>query len=345
MFITPTKKLATIVFLALTVSAVQAADIKVYVDGDAVRFDNQGPQMMNNRVFVPLRGVFERLGATVEWNENDQTIVCVKQSKRIWLKIGDRDAKVDETSVRLDQPALLYRGTTMVPLRFVSESLGADVRWHDSMQAVHITSTGTNSGWNNGNGQNNNGNFREVSMYTGTVIPVILDTDLSSNNSQVGDRFTATVGTTNQSVYGGLPQGTRITGHVSTAKAKTSKEPGVLAVEFDAILTPSGAKIPIVGSLIGLDNKSVENKDDLIVAKNSSSNNGNKSVWIGAGAGAVIALITKGNLLTDAAIGAALGYLYDQLKLGGSKSNDVTLNKGTAFGIKLDRDFTARIGA
>lgn len=346
MILRNSKQLISLATLAIACTFAQAADIKVYVDGDMVNFDNQGPKMMGQRVYVPLRGVFEKLGANVVWDNNEQSITCEKPPTTIWLKIGDRQATVDQKAVMLDQPAVLYRGVTMVPLRFVSECLGADVHWNDALQAVNITSDGTIEGPITGGSTNTDpdtGTLRTIALDTGTVLPVMLDVDLSSKFSNVGDKFTATIGTKASPTYAGLPQGSMVTGHVVTARPKTSKDPGVLAVEFESIVTPSGAKIPIDGSLIGLDNKSVETKDDLIIARNSKSDNNHQNVWIGAGAGAVIALITKGNVLTTSAIGAALGYLYDQLKLGGSNSKDVSLDKGTTFGVKLDRNLVARV--
>ncbi|MBL8064664.1 MAG: copper amine oxidase N-terminal domain-containing protein [Chthonomonadaceae bacterium] len=334
-----TNRISGLVLMTIAYSAAQAGGIRVYVDGDEVNFADQGPRMMNQRVCVPLRGVFERLGATVDWNDSDQTITCEKQTKRIWLKIGDPDARVDGKDVRLDQPAVLYRQTTMVPLRFVSESLGADVHWNEALQAVHITMAGHSENSNNNNG----GTMRDIAFSTGTVVPVTLDQALSSNDSQEGDRFTATVGSAGQQSYANLPVGTLVMGHVTSAKAKTNKAPGVLAVEFDSIMTPNGMKYPVRGSVIGLDEKSVERKDGMIVARNTKSNNDHKSVWIGAGAGAIIAIVTKNNLLTGTLVGAGLGYIYDLIDSGKSKSNDVRLDKGSAFGVRMDSDFMARV--
>jgi len=333
-------RLLTLSAIATAVVSAQAKDITVYVDGDPVYFANTGPRMMSNRVVVPLRGVFEKMGASVDWNESDQSITCTKAAKKIWLRIGDRNATIDGNNVTLDQPAVIYRGTTMVPLRFVSEALGADVKWNDSMQAVNIT-TGLNANNNGNNG--NNGNTKTLMLDSGTVIPVVLSTNLSSNNSKEGDKFSAMVDTKGEANYAGIPKGSSILGHVSLARPKTSKDPGVLGLDYDALLLPDGSRVSVQGSQIGLDDKSVEMKDGKFVAKGVKSND-HKSVWIGAGAGAVLALITKGNILTDTVVGAALGYLYDTLHLGGSTNKDVMLKAGTEVGVRLDQDLIAKIG-
>jgi hypothetical protein len=329
-------RLLTLATLALAAGVAQARDITVSVDGKPVTFSGVGPQMMGGRVVVPLRGVFESLGATVDWRESDQSIYATKAPRTIWLRIGDHEAKVDGMPVHLDQPAVIYQGTTMVPLRFVSESLGADVHWNEAMQAVRITtaieaSTAPPVG----------GNYKELVLDSGTVLPMKLNTALSSNKSQEGDKFTATLDTKGEAFYAGLPKGTTVIGHVSTARPKDGKDPGVLDLAYDSVVLPDGSKYPVHGSLIGLDAKSVETKDGHLVAKNRSDDH--KSVWIGAGAGAVLAVLTKGNILTNTVVGAALGYLYERLELGGSNVRDVNLKEGTTFGVRLDQDFVARI--
>jgi len=91
---------------------------------------------------VPLRGIFESLGARVDWNESQQSISATRGNTEVQLAIGNQNATVNGRNVYLDTPAMILHGSTMVPLRFVSESLGADVKWFDATQTVAI-STGT----------------------------------------------------------------------------------------------------------------------------------------------------------------------------------------------------------
>lgn len=115
--------------------------IRVDVDGQPLSF-NVPPMHVNGRVMVPLRGIFEALGARVDWNSNSRTIHATSSDTDVELIIGDRNAMVNGQTVRLDTPAMILRGSTMVPLRFVSEALGADVKWFQATQSVSIT-TGT----------------------------------------------------------------------------------------------------------------------------------------------------------------------------------------------------------
>lgn len=340
-------KLLALGALAMMGALASAQRVHVVVDEQPVSFTGQGARMIGDRVVVPLRGVFEKLGATVNWNSSDQTILATSGSKEVWLQIGNREAKINGSPVMLDQSAVLYGGTTMVPLRFVSESLGADVRWHDAMQTVYIStgaaaSLGEDLNRERDRDRDRDSGWKQIMLQSGTVIPLVLDTPLSSRTAREGDKFVARIDTKNENDYEGLPRGTVVHGHVTYARAMSGRDPGALAVAYDSIVTPSGTKVPIEGSLISLDSKNVENKDGRLVAKNTSSNKNNQNVWIGAGAGAVLAVITKGNILTNSVIGAALGYLYDQISKD-SKPADVTLNAGTTFGVRLDDTLTARI--
>lgn len=134
--------------LATTASA---QDIRVTVDGDPVAFRAAQPQMMNGRILVPLRGVMEKLGAYIKWEPSTSTVFAQAGSREIELKIGADIAKVNGSEVFLDQPAMVLRGTTMVPLRFMGEALGAEVKWDGNTRTVMIvTSPDTGGGTGGG---------------------------------------------------------------------------------------------------------------------------------------------------------------------------------------------------
>ena len=115
--------------------------VKVFVDSSPVYFD-QPPVMVNGRVLVPLRGVFERLGATVTWDPASQTVMAQRAATTVSLRIGSPQAFVDGQPQYLDVPPMLVGGRTMVPLRFVSQALGAGVTWDAASSSVLITSGG-----------------------------------------------------------------------------------------------------------------------------------------------------------------------------------------------------------
>ena len=134
--------LGLVAILALSLAphaGLAQAGVQVYVDGQPVNFDVPAT-VIDGRVLVPLRGVFERLGATVDYDAPTQHIVALRGSQAVELTVGSRQAVVNGQPALLDVPAFTIAGRTMVPLRFVSEALGADVRWVDASRTVLISS-------------------------------------------------------------------------------------------------------------------------------------------------------------------------------------------------------------
>lgn len=118
----------------------QESDIKVVLDGDPIAFPDQQPIMENNSVLVPMRGVFEKLGGTLSWDRATNTVTANREGKKVVLPLESTSATVDGEKVALHQPAILMNGRAMVPLRFLSESLGAQVLWRAADQTVTIKS-------------------------------------------------------------------------------------------------------------------------------------------------------------------------------------------------------------
>jgi len=183
-------------------------------------------------------------------------------------------------------------------------------------------------------------NTRTIRLDQGTVIPVKLEDKLSSDNSQPGDPFTATVKADSNGTYLGLPAGTRIEGIVKDARPQMDRDPGVLDLSFRRVRTPDGRSYPIQGSLIGLDSKSVERTNDgRLVAKPGHKNDRLTYVGYGAGAGLIVGLLTK-KPLEDTAIGAGLGYLFGALDKSNNNPKNVVLKPGTEMGVRVDSRMT-----
>lgn len=125
----------------VTVPAIGQGAVRVFVDGEPVFFD-QPPVIQGSRVLVPLRGIFEKMGATVEWQPATRTVLAARGSTLVELQIGSRIARVDGRPVTLDVPAMIIGGRTLVPLRFISESLGTRVDWNAATRTVLIASSG-----------------------------------------------------------------------------------------------------------------------------------------------------------------------------------------------------------
>lgn len=114
--------------------------VKVFVNEKELGFPDQRPFInKDNRTLVPVRFVSQALGAKVNWQEEIQSVDIAHKGKNIKLHIGERQAQVGEKTVHLDTNASIINNRTMVPLRFVSECLGAIVEWNGEGKAVYIT--------------------------------------------------------------------------------------------------------------------------------------------------------------------------------------------------------------
>jgi beta-lactamase superfamily II metal-dependent hydrolase len=133
----------TILLLSLTLllgfAGIAYATPQVILDGQALSFEVP-PVIESGRTLVPLRAIFEALGAEVQWDGATQTVTANKNAAKVIIAIGGNAYK-NGFPVVLDVPAKIINNRTMVPLRFVSESLGCDVNWDAATQTIRITST------------------------------------------------------------------------------------------------------------------------------------------------------------------------------------------------------------
>jgi hypothetical protein len=132
-----------ILSLLIPASIVSAASkITVVLDGDSVRFDIQPFIDSSSRTMVPIRMISQEMGAYVDWNSNTNVVTIKQDKKTILLKIGESKATVDGKTIKLDTKAIAKSGRTFVPLRFVSEALGASVSWDGRYRIIYITTKG-----------------------------------------------------------------------------------------------------------------------------------------------------------------------------------------------------------
>jgi len=113
--------------------------IAVTVDGQTVALD-QPAIMSQGRVMVPLRGIFERLGAQVNYDAAQRSITASRGTTLISLLMNSNQAQVNGVSRTMDSPPIMIGSRVLVPLRFVSEALGADVQWQAYNNTVNILS-------------------------------------------------------------------------------------------------------------------------------------------------------------------------------------------------------------
>lgn len=113
--------------------------VTVQLDGAPLPLDTP-PQISEGRTLIPLRAIFEALGASVVWTPATQSIEATRGSRRVLLQVGETRATIDGQEVHMDVPARIIDGRTMVPLRFVSEALGGEVVWDAATRTVTIVS-------------------------------------------------------------------------------------------------------------------------------------------------------------------------------------------------------------
>ena len=114
--------------------------ITVILDGEIVVFDVAQPALVNGRTMVPMRKIFEALGATVTWDNNTQTAKAQKGDMTVEISIGSTVMYSNGKAVEIDSPALLLRSRTYVPVRFISNALGVKVDWDNTKKIVYLIS-------------------------------------------------------------------------------------------------------------------------------------------------------------------------------------------------------------
>lgn len=121
---------------AVSVSANE--NISVWMNGDFLDFDVP-PQVINGRTMVPVRTIFENLGAKVSWNNDTQTITSTKGAKTVVMQINNYTMKINGYEVLMDTPPQIVDGRTLVPARAVAESFGNKVTWSSENSTVIIS--------------------------------------------------------------------------------------------------------------------------------------------------------------------------------------------------------------
>ncbi len=112
-------------------------DINVFVNHNAVQMDVK-PIIEKGRTLVPFRAIFEALGTEVTWDDVTKTVTAIKNETRISFEIGSCTAVVNGNEVTIDVPAKIVESRTLVPIRFISESLGYKVDWDNMIRNIWI---------------------------------------------------------------------------------------------------------------------------------------------------------------------------------------------------------------
>jgi uncharacterized membrane protein len=353
------------------VSAAAFADpVQVTVNGNPVRFDAAQPAMIGGRVFVPLRGVFEQMGANVDWDSATQTVMADGNDRHIRLRLGSLDASVNGRVVTMDVAPQLMEGSTMVPLRFLGEALGAHVDWQPQNNLVAIWQHDERDGRAQRLERETNPpppppapvqpappqviiervpvpvapppaperpREMKVTISRDNVIPMRLDQEISSNHSQPGDKITATI-TDAGARYLNFPEGTIVQGEIRQATPASGSHAGTLDVRFTHIVFPDGQRYRIGGVVTRWDDKDIVRTDNgRYVAKNTIDKSLYSDAAIGAGAGLFLGSLS-GKAVGGAVIGGTIGAIVGALDH--NMARNVIFQGGTRMALVLDRDLT-----
>lgn len=113
-------------------------EIKVDLDGRLLVFDVE-PKIINGRTLVPIRSISEALNLNINWDQNTRTVSIKDAKKQIILKIDDTACSVNGSSTIIDAPPVIIKGRTFVPLRFISNIIGYNIKWDSDTRTISIT--------------------------------------------------------------------------------------------------------------------------------------------------------------------------------------------------------------
>ena len=155
--------------------------IHVYVNDTEVLFDVQ-PVFIQSRTMVPLRAVFEAMGALVEWDNYTKTATITKGTK-VQVQLDNKNALVDGKTVIMDVPAAGINGRILVPVRFISEALGAVVDWDNNTKTAFINEVTENTTLGN---IQNRGRFATDGIWNFYILEdgVLIREDIASKKQE-----------------------------------------------------------------------------------------------------------------------------------------------------------------
>ncbi|MGF7030520.1 N-acetylmuramoyl-L-alanine amidase [Paenibacillus mucilaginosus] len=114
-----------------------APAIKLYMNGVALK-PEVAPRIVNESTIVPIRVIAESLGSKVAWNEKARKVTLTKDGTTIELVIDKKAASVNGKGFALEAAPVIVDGSTMLPVRFVSEQFGVDVKWDNESRSVYL---------------------------------------------------------------------------------------------------------------------------------------------------------------------------------------------------------------
>ncbi|MCD8048276.1 MAG: copper amine oxidase N-terminal domain-containing protein [Clostridia bacterium] len=117
---------------------IQAGAVNVILNSSFLKFPDQEPVIENGVTLVPIRPIAEALGLDVAWNESARLVTLSKDDFYIKLTIDSKTAETSSGTKELAEAPKIINSRTMVPLRFIAETMGLTVLWNDEYQRVII---------------------------------------------------------------------------------------------------------------------------------------------------------------------------------------------------------------
>ncbi len=115
-----------------------AENVYLYINGKRIENISMPPIIINGSTLVPAREVFEPLGATVSWKKDTEEVIISYKETTIIIKINSNTATVNNSTEPLSMPAKIINNKTMIPARFIAQSLGLKVEWDKTTRIINI---------------------------------------------------------------------------------------------------------------------------------------------------------------------------------------------------------------
>ncbi len=130
------------IFTLIPLSVSAQSEIRVLLDGAAIEFD-QTPVIISDRTMVPVRAIYEALGADVEWDAATRTASGMKNGIKVSFTIDTPTVSINYNEKTIDAPAVIVSDRTLVPVRALAEGFGVKVDWDATTRTVILTNNDT----------------------------------------------------------------------------------------------------------------------------------------------------------------------------------------------------------
>ncbi len=130
--------LCSMLIFNITCTYAEENNILVKLDGNYVEFETVKPVIKDSRTLIPLRGLFENMGYTIDWEPNLKAAILSKSGNTISIRSNKKYITVNNIQTKIDVPAQIINGSMMIPLRAVADATGSQVNWDSATKTAEI---------------------------------------------------------------------------------------------------------------------------------------------------------------------------------------------------------------